>query len=327
MADETYRLDPLSGTWVVLSPGRRALSSQARAPGRLPALDGPCPFCPGAESETEPVVLRTPAAGPWRVRVVDNRFPWVHADPVVRSPPRGGDFRPARGVHEVVVEAPEHDVDLCDLPDGRIVEVLAAYRDRLADLERRPGVEHVSLFRNRGVRAGSSQPHPHGQILAATAPSPTVERRFELAREHHRAHGRPLLEGVVARELAEGDRIVEQTEAFVVLCPFAPLEDFATWIAPRASAGSFSACSDAALEDLAGVLGRTLRRRRSVTADSDYNLLLRLPPTRALDDPAAFWLVDVMPRRSGGAGFELASGMVALTVSPEAAADAMRRAG
>ena len=51
------RLDPLSGRWVVVSPGRaeRPYSFVTRSP--VPdSLDRPCPFCPGNEEDTPPAL-------------------------------------------------------------------------------------------------------------------------------------------------------------------------------------------------------------------------------------------------------------------------------
>jgi UDPglucose--hexose-1-phosphate uridylyltransferase len=117
-----------------------------------------CPFCPGHESETEGTVDAVlDAHGAWRVRVVRNRFPMVSPEAVLAHPAPGGRELPGRGVAEVIVEAREHDAELPDYSREHAAAVLRMYRDRLRALEAAPGVRAVSVFKNHGRRAGSSQ--------------------------------------------------------------------------------------------------------------------------------------------------------------------------
>jgi hypothetical protein len=86
--------------------------------------------------------------------------------------------------------------------------------------------------------------------------------------------------------------------------------------------GSFADAPDALLDALGPVLSRTLGALREVTDRRDYNTVLRQPAVGAR--PGAFFLVDVIPRRTSGAGYELSSGNALVTVFPEETAAALR---
>jgi UDPglucose--hexose-1-phosphate uridylyltransferase len=97
-------------------------------------------------------------------------------------------------------------------------------------------------------------------------------------------------------------------------------------IVPRDARGSFLEIDDARIAPLAEALLRVLRRLRRAAFDPAYNLVVRMPPLDAPHDDARFWFLDVLPRRGGGAGYELATGIDVVTVTPERAAEELRAA-
>ena len=322
-----YRFDELTREWVVIAPARRGIPidpTLARAPNAVPS-NANCPFCPGHESETEETIAaRNDEAGRWLVRVVGNRFPSVMRDARIEAAATGGDERPATGAHEVIVEAREHDLDLATLDEAQAVRVLEVFRDRYAALEGDPKFAAVSLFRNRGVRSGSSQSHPHSQIVATSVLPPAFELRHRIAREYAVAHDdASLLDDLASRERDAGARIVTSTEALDVYCPFASHRSYETWIVPRTRRASISQCDDAELAVLATTLVHTIAAVMRATRDAAYNVLVRHPPARSRE-PWARWHIEIVPRTGGDAGFELLSGMEVVPVAPEAAAAAIR---
>jgi UDPglucose--hexose-1-phosphate uridylyltransferase len=308
------RRDVFTRTWVVVAPGRHGIG--AVRPGGPPELAGRCPFCPGSEADTEETVLAI--GDPWQVRVVGNRYPIVRRDP---PPPSHHAAVPASGVHEVVIESRAHDVDLADYDAAHATNVLEAIRARLRVLEAMGRIAAVSVFRNRGRRAGSSQPHPHTQIVALQHVPSTVALRAEIAR-HDAERGRTLLASAIALERREGTRIVEDAEGVITYCPFASHRAWEARLALTEPCPRFSAIDDARLEVLARRLVDLCRRLRAVLGPHDYNVLLRDPPVGL--DEGAFFTVDVLPRTGGDAGFELQSGTPVCTVPPEHSAAALR---
>ena len=283
------REDVLSGDWVAIAPGRKNLG--AARPAGLPPVDrARCPFCPGHEAETEATVLAI--GDPWRVRVVANKFPLTP-------------------VHEVVIESRDHDADLTRSDPADAAEVLRAIRDRTRAIASLSGLASISIFRNRGRRAGSSQPHPHAQIVGLPVVPPDVARRAAIA-----ARDPDVLARSIERERNDATRVIEDRDGWITYCPYASRRAWETRIAPTFAVERLGDLDDAQLATLAGRLVRALARIAAVVGDPDYNLIVRDPPLGAR---GAFTL-DLLPRTGGDAGFEIQSGMGVCVVAPEEAA-------
>lgn len=287
------RQDPLSGDWVAIAPGRRGIG--AARPAGLPSISGSsCPFCPGHEAETETTLLAF--GDPWQVRVVANKYPLTPT-------------------HEVVIEAREHDSDLALYPCDHAASVFAAIRDRARALALVPGVAAISIFRNRGRRAGSSQPHPHTQIVGLPIVPPELARRAEIALRHP-----DVLARAVERERADATRVIEDRDGWITFCPYASRRAWETRIAPTFACTRLAELDDAHLAVLARRVVAALARLREVVGDPDYNVIVRDPPLGA----AGSLTIDLLPRTGGDAGFEIQSGMGVCVVAPEEAARLLR---
>lgn len=303
------RVDPFTGRSVLIAPSRRGIG--ATRPSGLPSPGARCPFCPEHEADAEPTLARWPAEGLWRVRVVRNKYPVIDAS-----------FPDALGSHEVVIDAREHDADLADLSVEQLRGLLHIYRERVRALETRDDIAAVLLFRNRGRRAGSSQPHPHTQVAALSWIPAEVALRWERARRHLEEHGEPLHVAELRRELGS-ERVLEQDDDLLSYCPWAPSRAYEVRFTPRREEGAFGSVSDATLDALANHLGRTTRSLRVNTSIRDMNLVLRQPPAGS-EGAAASWHLELLPRTGGDAGFELTSGEMVVVVSPREAARRLR---
>ena len=311
----SYRFDEVTGEWVLMAPLRRGLPMDAKVRGDRegPGPSPSCPFCPGNEASTEVTLAECrDEQGLWQVRTVRNRYPSVTTEA-------------GTGEHEVVIEAREHTLELADMPAAHARRVFGMYRDRVRELEARAGIAGVYAFRNRGWRAGSSQSHPHGQVVATQVLSSDAERRALRAREHARARGQGMLRSIVARERTDVDRVVYDDADAVVFCPFASHRAFETWIVPHGAGARFAEADDAVLDTLARVVPEALRRLRAVTGDAAYNVLFRGAPVGE-EARMAEWYVEIAPRTGGGAGFELQTGIDVVPTLPEVAAAELREA-
>ncbi|MBC7171524.1 MAG: DUF4931 domain-containing protein, partial [Polyangiaceae bacterium] len=288
----------------------------------LPSSASPCPFCPGAEAELERTLARLPETGPCRIRVVANRYPAVRGTAKPEALTEGATA--ATGRQEIVIESPEHDADFATYGREHAADVLRMLRDRFAVFEHDPAIAEVSVFRNKGRRAGASQAHPHSQIIGTAMLGPESTLRFDRARTHYETHGENLLEAVLRHELERAERLIREEHEFIAMTPFAPKEKAEAWIVPRSLRGSLSSLPDEALGPLASLLVDVVRRVLVVSGRSDYNLIFRTPPVAQREHPAAFWYIEVLPRGAGPAGYELTSGVPIVTVAPESAAAAMR---
>ncbi len=334
MTDEptsgAFRLDALTGDWRVISPGRRGVPAAATRLPELPDPPGPCPFCPdNLALQGETVCL---VGDDWPVRVVRNRYPTVQ-ESALHTPGsvEDGDasdaadrFVPAGGAHEVLIEGPEHLGDIPTFDPAHFAVVWQTYLARARALAAVPGVQHVAIFRNRGRRAGSSQPHPHGQIVATRALGPGVSRRWARAAQHHAQGGGTLLADVLEADRA-ADRVVREEAPFVWSVPYAPQLAFESRVLPASGAGNLLALPPGEVAVLAALVQRAVARTVEVSGRPAYNLVLRLPPVAALDHGAAFWSIDILPRGGPGAGLELSTGFTMVSTPPEEAVTRLRQ--
>ncbi len=310
------RFDPWTQRWVVMAPSRRAIG--AARPSGPPEPRGACPFCPGNEHELEAV---TEAIGtPWRVRAVANRYPLVSDDE--GEPFEDPRARRAVGAHEVIVESREHDRDLAELREDEALDVLTLYRSRCRALERAPHARAISLFRNRGRRAGSSQPHPHAQIVALPFVPPLVATRGRVAVQWREAKGRSFVSHLIEEERREGARIVEDADGVLSYCPHASPRAFASRLLVEEDVPRFADVSDATLAVLARRLPSLIRQALGASGASDYNVWIADPPLGRSEGFA----IEVVPRTGGDAGFELSTETSVCVVLPEVAAALLRAA-
>jgi UDPglucose--hexose-1-phosphate uridylyltransferase len=234
------RLNPLTGTWVLVSPHRtkRPWLGQTEAPPRaqLPPYDPACSLCPGnrrARGDLNPAYEGT--------FVFDNDFSAFLAD----APAGAEEALPAvdplsplfrtegvRGICRVVCFSPRHDLTLAEMAPADITAVIDTWAAETLALGRT--YRSVQVFENKGAIMGCSNPHPHGQIWASTSlPNETaVEDRQQ--RAYAAAHGRALLLDYAERERAAGARLVVDGPDWLAVVPYWAAWPFETLILPRA---------------------------------------------------------------------------------------------
>ena len=328
------RQDPTTKEWVVIATERAKRPDQFTRPrgsAQRQTEASRCVLCPGGESLTPAEVFairdhsRANEPG-WRVRVVPNKFPAFM--PEGRPGHRQGgplfNVADACGHHEVIIETADHDWDLGQMNRGEIEDVLHAWQQRYQALRSDPRIKLVLVFRNHGAKAGTSLQHPHSQLVAAPVVPLLIRQKYEVAIRHFDDTNRCLYCDVLAAELAEGRRVVLETGCFGVVHPFASQVPFQTWILPKRHNPSFGAITAEERKDLATVLGRVLRALRERLDDPDYNLIVHTAPVEDEQKPYYLWHIEIRPRLTTAAGFELGTGIFINTAVPEQTAPFMR---
>jgi UDPglucose--hexose-1-phosphate uridylyltransferase len=330
------RRDITTGEWVILAieRGRRPEDFVQSGPAESDSDSASsCPFCPGRESRTpnETYAVRPggQANGPgWLVRAVPNKYAAVRPDFPIDRQGMAGVFprQSGSGFHEVIIEGPRHDFDLPDMGPEEIERVLVAYQARYRALRQDRNVRFVQVFRNHGPRAGTSLRHPHSQLVALPLLPAAVRSRLEFAARYFEATGCSVYSDLLRAEREATDRIVAESPHFVVFAPFASRTPFETWIAPNLHRANFGDVEPGELADFAGVLGQTLRRLRAVLGQFDYNYVIHSAPCGEEQREDFCWHLQVIPRLTEMAGFELGTGMEINVMAPEAAATRLRSA-
>jgi UDPglucose--hexose-1-phosphate uridylyltransferase len=316
----SLRRDPLSGAWTVIAPGRdarphdddarRSAAGDTHAATSAPADE--CPFCEGHEGLTPPEIdaLRpaggTPDTPGWTVRVVPNKYPVFE------------------GGHEVIVHSPHHDRPLSAQPLAEVTDVVAMYQRRIAALCA-GGAAAVTVILNHGGGAGASLSHPHSQVFATPIVPPVLVGELEQFARYQTKYGRCLLCDVLGASLDEGSRVVFD-EPLMAWTPDASRWPYELRLAPHAHEPDFLQAEPGAV---AVALKRALGALAAATGDGPLNAWLHTVPCRTTSGNARtpfHWHLEIAPRLTTLAGFELGTGIGVDSLEPREAAARLRRA-
>lgn len=344
------RIDQLTGQRAILAPGRRGRPRAFAAPAAEPlgGAAGSCPFCPGHEERTpsEAWASRPHGGEPdgpgWSQRSVPNLYPVLagpdaagHDEPPGRDPGLTSAADPLRssaraaepelfrtasahGAHEVIVNAPRHVTCLADLDEAELAGAIAAWRTRVAAHAEEASCVHLCV--NEGPLAGSTLPHTHAQLFALPfVPTEIARERERFTAYHERTMGGHLLEDVLVEEVRRRDRLVAIDGEAALLCPWASRSPYEMRLVPRSAAPRFER------DDRGGaLLGRALAALAArFGASPELNLWVRTAPRGCAE---FHWHIDIAPRLSIRAGFELGTGIEINAVAPERAAAELREA-
>jgi UDPglucose--hexose-1-phosphate uridylyltransferase len=321
------RIDPLTGQRSIIA-GERA----GRPGGQLSAtpaepLDPESdPFAEGHEDRTPPELYALrPAGGPdtpgWSVRVVPNLYPALSEDSPAPAPDANPDLfwaGPARGAHEVVINAPDPVVSLGQLEVGQVEAAMDVWRERMRV---HGDASYVHLIVNERREAGASLPHTHAQLYALDfVPAAVARERERFGAYATRTMGGNLLADLVQEEVRRRVRIVAIDEHAVLMTAFAGRVPFQLTIAPRTPRMRFEDDGPTGAALLHDALNRLARR---LGAPPPLNLWVRTAPQGA---EHFCWRIDVLPRLTHLAGLELGAGVNLNIVAPEQAAAELREA-
>ncbi|MBV9214275.1 MAG: DUF4921 family protein [Actinobacteria bacterium] len=339
------RIDSLSGLRTIVAAERSRRPGGGWKVEPAPHFDTATdPFREGNEDMTPPEVFALRpgggnANGPgWRVRVVPNLYPSLEGgvaggraaraggggdagpDPLSagRGEPDLFPSRPAEGVNEVIVNAPQPVRSLAELAPEQVEVALDAWRERIR-AHAEAAFVHVSV--NEGQGAGASLPHTHAQLFALPfVPAAVARERERFTAYWDRTQGRNLLEDLLQEEVRRRERIVEIDSEAVALCPFASRVPFQLQIVPRRARARFEDDGPLGARLLHDVLGRL---SAALGASPPLNLWVRTAPRGA--EPFC-WRIDVLPRLTQLAGLEMGTGVNLNVVAPERAAALLREA-
>ncbi len=306
------RKDYLLDRWVILASSRKKRPRDFVR--QLAAFKkGICAFCRGNEKFTPPETGRVQdSRGEWLMRWFPNLFPAVKEDgpQEVRTDNTFYTFAAAYGRHEIIVETPEHERQLWDFSGSEVALLLQVYTGRISELEKK-GAKYVAAFKNNGLEGGTSIAHSHSQVISTNV-LPTLVREEAAAMKSYTYC--PYC-SIIGSEKNSYRRCFENSHA-VAFAPYASRFNFEAWIFPKRH---FRQPSEASLDELNGIselLASVLHKLKELNAP--YNYILHYLPHSEQGD--FHFHIEVQPRLSIWAGFELNTDIVINSVIPEDAA-------
>jgi UDPglucose--hexose-1-phosphate uridylyltransferase len=284
------RFNALTGAWVLVSPHRTQRPWQGAVEvqnvEKRPAHDPSCYLCAGgtrAGGEKNPDYQGT--------FVFDNDFAALKSDADDAAAPSDDPlFRTeaVAGRCRVVCFSPRHDLTLAELPAAGIRSVIDTFAAETTAL----GAHYpwVQAFENKGSMMGCSNPHPHGQIWAASSLPNEAAAEDTHQRAHFQVRGTTLLGDYAAAELARGERVVLATPGWLVVVPYWAVWPFETLLVARGPFAQLPALDEPARQDLAEVLARLLPAYdRLFGVSFPYSMGFHGAPFVGVPSDAAHW--------------------------------------
>jgi len=341
------RYDPVKQKWTVIAVERSRRPHDFRkdetVPLHHPSKQG-CPFCPGNEDKTPKEIYHIPAEKKekgkpyWQTRVVPNKYPALRVEGELKRTGHGMyDSVTGIGAHEIIIESPEHIINLSDYTQNILYNLFYTYRARMADLSKDVRFRYIMAFKNFGEAAGASLVHPHSQIIALPVTPDNAKVELNSAKEHYRRKERCLFCDILGQEKQDNTRIVYENQDFIAFCPYASALAFETHIMPKRHNHDYTKTTDQELSSLAEITKEIFSRLDNALEHPPLNMLIHTsPPIYRRPGQEGFWQsiehdfhwhIEIVPRLTSIAGFEWGTGFSINPVMPEEAAKFLKDSG
>ncbi|MBL7197617.1 MAG: galactose-1-phosphate uridylyltransferase [Candidatus Omnitrophica bacterium] len=332
------RKDPIIGRWVIISV-ERTKRPNAFALQRNGPPEEECLFCEGKESQTSPEIFAIRKEGTkdnepgWDVRVVPSNAPFLRIEGDLNRRGKGlYDVMNGIGAHEIIIETPQHIMNLADLSEEQIAKVLSSFVERVKDLEKDPRFKYALVFKNYGWSAeGGRVNHSCSQLIATPITPKSVKEELSVARKYYELHERCIFCDLIKQEIDTQDRLVLDINGFITIVPFASRFPFEMCILPKKHSCDFYDLDLENILDLARIIKKTLLKLKKGLNDPSFNLILHTAPFKRKKvgywktiNEDYHWHIEIMPRLTRVAGFEWGTGFYICPIPPEDAAQYLK---
>ncbi len=326
--DSEFRQDLVSGNWILIAPKRGKRTNQfKKVSPRKKSPKKDCDFERAGEQEGTAIISAYPSIKKWRIRTILNKFPVVYPLEVPISPQKRGPISiiPGVGHHEVVVTR-DHNKNFPDLGPKEAILVLQEFQTRYQALSKDKDVSCILFFQNWGSAAGTSLYHPHYQIVAIPVIPPDTAHSLKGSKKYFERHKSCVHCAQIKWERAEKKRVVFENSEAVAFCPFVSRTPIEIKIYPKRHLPFFENTGEEKLAGVAKALQATLKKLKSLN-DPDYNFFIHTAPVKNKNQHRYYhWHIEILPRTTTRAGFEMGTGIEISVVDPDAAAALLRNA-
>jgi UDPglucose--hexose-1-phosphate uridylyltransferase len=327
------RQDIATKDWTIFAVDRSKRPhdfKQRRRRKVLKSFEKGCPFCRGNENMTPADIMSLrDKSGDWTIRVVPNKFPILEPGDIKKYDTRnktGGLYFEVSGAgnHEVIIESPEHDASLCHMNIQQVKDIIDLYKTRFIELSRSKNCRNVIIFRNQGIRAGTSLAHPHSQIVAIPFMPAFMKNKIYESKKYFNDTGECVYCKVIDYEKKARQRIIYENGEFIAIAPYASVVPYNILILPKEHQACFAQITRKGIEDLASILIITLKKLYNLLDNPDYNYIIDSASFGETGSRHYHWHLEILPRLITRAGFEISSGINVNTIFPEECARLLR---
>lgn len=320
------RQNIVTGKWVVIAPERAKRPEDfvmAAAPKRH--VDDKCPFCLTNPESSYKLSIKDAETD--HVYVIPNKYPaFVKDEEIIAESSDLYFSTKAVGGHEVIV-LKDHQTEIYEGGWELLDELFGVYQNRYKHYQEDPTIEYAMPIHNLGPEAAASIEHPHSQFFASSIIPNQVEDEMKGAKSFLADKKECVFCAMIKEEQKQKVRIVAENEDFIGFTFFAARFPFEMWILPKKHQSFFENISDGERQNMAKAVYEMV---------SDLNKTLRFPPfnwwihngptKKDHVDDYFHWHMEIAPRVSKFGGYEMGSGIVIDVVSPELAAEFLKKA-
>ncbi len=324
------RKDYLLDRYVIIASERSkrpVLFKKSKTRTKKDNYDEKCPFCKGNEAMLPGINkefnIKTGKSKDI-IRIVPNKYeaavqkgvPELKNDNVFYT------YASAYGIHEVIIETLKHSIEFEELPLNQLKKAIEVYIESTKELMEKPNIKYVSLFKNQGKEAGASINHTHSQIIAYNIVPELVKKKNEKAKEFFLKNNKCAFCSIIERE-KDSHRRVFENNSFIAFCPYASRFQFEVLLMPKRHFASLIDMDKKEINDLAEALKKILTTLEKI-GPTPFNIMFF--NTHKIDNNDAYFHfhIEIAPRISNFAGFELETETIINTTTPEDAASFYR---
>ena len=311
------RWNPILQEWVIMA------SHRTKRP-LLPKTQD-CPFCPGCPEVS--------GHGKWKALHLPIKFPALMLDPPEPDVESEDLYqvKPAKGVCEVLLYTPDHDIELHQLDSDHIGEIIEMWRSRYEELGSRKDINYVFIFENRGRAIGVTLDHPHGQLYAFPFIPKKIQQELATSKHYMEKRKECLFCTILQKERDDGRRIVYDNLSFTAFLPFYATWPYGVHIYSNRHLQNLLPLSDKEKEDFASML-KIIRSKYDALFGFKlpYVMVFHQSPTDGQEYPYYHFHVEFHPVHRGEkkvkylAGVELGTNTFINPTNPEEMAKELR---
>jgi len=319
------RQNIISGDWVVISPERSKRPEDyvmAASPKR--GIPADCPFC---IKNNNAYATSIKEAETENIYVIPNKYPaFAKADGIILEGDGFYQDCKSTGGHEVII-IKDHELDIFSESREIINELISVYLSRYKVYDNDPAIEYTMIIHNHGPEAAASIEHPHSQLFASSILPSYVEKELLGARKYFEENNKCVFCEMLKIEKENSQRIVYENEEFIVFTFFASRFPFEMWIVPKKHQANFEKIDTVVQVALADAMQNAFRKLNKSLNNPPFNYWIHtLPHHHGEAKDYYHWHMEIAPRVSKFGGYEMGSGTVIDVVSPEVAAQFLKKA-
>ncbi|MBU2235831.1 galactose-1-phosphate uridylyltransferase, partial [Patescibacteria group bacterium] len=284
------RKDYIQDKYVIIAPRRGKRPHDFEQIVSKVSREKKCVFCP-ENVEKDLIIRKYHGQGKnWSLLTLKNKFPAVTLD-----------NSEAYGTQEVIIETPDHAIELENLPESQIKELFDVYAERTYVISKIDKIEYILIFKNDGGKAGQSIAHAHSQVFATAFLPPHLIDKSQKTQKYKLENGTCVYCDVIEKE-RKGPRFVFEDKNVIAFTPYASIHNYEIWIMPKRHLDNITVLTSAERMSFAKTLKKILLKVAELGLPYNYYF------HQVINDEDQHLYMKITPRGSIWAGVEIGSG-------------------